>query len=145
MSDDFTYKYPSGAEVTIRATELGSKATADQRYIIHTALDSGDGELISETNPLPTQIVDPTNGLAASIKQDPETLSNELLVLMENHICDDKTTSTPLLAGATFTGDWQNHLSPEQVSRIIDCHSQVMKKFDYLDDTLQPSDLIKLP
>lgn len=53
MADNFTLKYASGAEVTLRATELGARSTGDQRYIPHVTLDDGSGDGISSTNPLP--------------------------------------------------------------------------------------------
>ena len=31
-------------------------------------------------------------------------------------------------------GDWRNHMTNEQVSRLLDCHSKVMEMFGYLKD-----------
>lgn len=43
------------------------------------------------------------------------TGSKELRVFSEGHVCADNSTSTPLLANATFTGGWQDTLDFSEV------------------------------
>lgn len=40
----------------------------------------------------------------------------ELLVKLQNHICEDNTTTTPLGAGEKFTGGWQDCLDYQEVN-----------------------------
>lgn len=47
------------------------------------------------------------------------TNSSELRTYQENHVCLQNTTSTPLAAGSTFTGDWQDCLNYQEVNVSI--------------------------
>jgi len=46
----------------------------------------------------------------STIKENNHTGNGELLVNLEGHICEDNSTSTPLLADAVFEGEWQDTL-----------------------------------
>jgi len=35
-------------------------------------------------------------------------------------------------------GDWRNHLSDDQVLKLIDCHGDTMRKYGYLDERGEP-------
>jgi hypothetical protein len=63
---------------------------------------------IAVDNPLYVQLTDGSVVLAT--KLNVHSNEKELLVNMSGHICEDNTTTTPLLADATFTGEWQDTL-----------------------------------
>lgn len=73
------------------------------------------------------------DGASTSAKQDTQidqisdvtninthTGSSELRTYQENHVCAENTTTTPLGANATFTGEWQDHLQYQEVNVSID-------------------------
>lgn len=47
------------------------------------------------------------------------TGTNEIPIFQENHICTGNTTTTLLLANATFTGEWQDCLNYQEVNVSI--------------------------
>lgn len=53
--------------------------------------------------------------IADLTKVNTHTGSNELLILQENHICNENTTSDLLLANETFTGVWQHVLNYNEI------------------------------
>ncbi len=68
MADNFNLKYASGAEVTVRATETGSKAAGNQVYTVHTIIVDSSGNVIGSTNPQYAKLTDGTNDV--NIVQD---------------------------------------------------------------------------
>jgi hypothetical protein len=53
------------------------------------------------------------------IHNNTHTGNNEIRTYQENHICTQNTTSTPLTGGATFTGEWQDHLNYQEINVSI--------------------------
>lgn len=88
-----------------------------QHLVTSSILDSYGNPIIS-TNPLAVKISDGTN--VADIHANAHTVHNELLVLFENHVCTDNTTTTILNAGQAFTGGWQEHLNYQEINISID-------------------------
>lgn len=52
-------------------------------------------------------------------KTNTHTGNSEIRVFQENHICLQNTTTTPLGANATFTGEWQDCLNYQEVNVSI--------------------------
>lgn len=54
------------------------------------------------------------------VSENIHTGEKELRVYQENHICTQNTTTTPLGANDTFTGEWQDCLNYQEVNVSID-------------------------
>lgn len=83
-------------------------------------VDNGDGTLVRQGEIVNESTI---NNL---IHDNTHTGNKELRVYQENHICTDNTTSTPLGAGETFTGAWQEHLNYQEVNVSIDTDLRAM-------------------
>lgn len=53
------------------------------------------------------------------IHTNSHTESDELRIFQENHLCAENTTTTPLLANATFTGEWEDALNYQEINVSI--------------------------
>ena len=119
--------YYAKAEGLAKCTMAGAVITIDTTFAvlastdkIHIQLDypylvaTKDGLTAIETNQTDgtqkTQVVG-DDGVALDVKLNPNTLSKELLVNLEGHLCSENSTDTPLGIGEVFTGSgWQDSL-----------------------------------
>lgn len=46
----------------------------------------------------------------------------------------EKPASMPMFFRRGVVGGWRDHLTPEQVARVVSCHVDVMTRFGYLDE-----------
>lgn len=98
-------------------------ATEEKQDAIIAALgnvkiDTGDIELNTDgLEGLLTDVITNQDDVTAT---NIHTNNKELRVYQENHICNDNTTTTPLLANATYTGNWQDCLQYQEVDISID-------------------------
>jgi len=69
-----------------------------------------DGYVVGAVNPLPVK-----TEMDSAIKDNVHTGNKEIRVFSEGHVCNENSTSSLLLADATFTGDWQDTLDYSEV------------------------------
>lgn len=86
--------------------------------------DSGKAYLLDqnglEVNPATEEKQDDVISALSSVTNANEYTSNsEVRVYLENHICSDNTSSTPLGIGGVFTGEWQDCLNYQEVNVSI--------------------------